>query len=118
MTYVHFRMAVVKRLGGCLRQSSLLAAQPQTCMHNGAQRVCGVLLDQDGLHASTCPVGGLVIKRHDRIVRWLFKWLGQGRTSSPPSLEQVLPSERGRLDIVFQDEVCIRFLASFSRLQQ
>ena len=46
-------------------------------------------------------MGGFVIERHDRGVRWLHKWLSQGRTSTPPQMEQVMPSENGRLDITF-----------------
>ena len=31
------------------------------------------------------------------------RWLREGRTSSEPRLEQVLPEESGRLDLAFQD---------------
>ena len=65
--------------------------------------MCTQSLDNDGIHAAICPVGGYVIKRHDRCVRWLHRWLSQGRISSEARLEQVMPEEDGRLDIVFQD---------------
>ena len=60
-------------------------------------------LDDEGIHAMTCPREGLVIRRHDRVVRWLAKWLSEGRVASEPRVEQVLPEEAGRLDVVFQD---------------
>ena len=62
-----------------------------------------VPLDPDGIHASICPVGGHVIERHDRPVRWLQRWLSQGRTNSESRLEQLLPEESGRLDLVFNE---------------
>ena len=45
-----------------------------------------------------------MIARHDRIVRWLAQWLSEGRASTPPEIEQVLPSEHGRLDVTFVHE--------------
>ena len=38
------------------------------------------------------------------MTRHLCKWLSQGRTSVEPRMEQVLPDEAGRLDIVYVDE--------------
>ena len=61
------------------------------------------VLDPDGIHSSICPIGGHVIQRHDRLVRWLYRWISQGRINSEPRLEQVLPEESGRLDLVFND---------------
>ena len=61
-----------------------------------------MLLDDSAVHARTCAKGGHIIRRHDRIVRWLQRWLSQGRVGSEPRVEQVLPEEHGRLDIVFQ----------------
>ena len=99
-----FRIAMTRRLGGCLRSTAMMDEQVPLCAHTGAQGPCNRELDGEGIHATTCPVGGLVIQRHDQLGRWLCRWLSQGRTSSPPRLEQVLPSERGRLDVVFVDE--------------
>ena len=76
----------------------------QGCQHFGRNGLCTRALDDEGVHAATCPVGGHVIHRHDRCVRWLHRWLSEGRVSSQPRLEQVLPEEAGRLDIVFQDD--------------
>ena len=87
-----------------MRPTQTPAGQVPICQHSGARGLCGQELDAEAHHASTCPTGGLVIQRHDRLARWLFRWLSQGRTSGTPRLEQVLPSERGRLDIVFEDE--------------
>ena len=98
-----FRIAVARRLGGGLRPT---AGVPMPCQHRGARGPCSGQIDGLGRHPSTCPVGGFVIQRHDRVVRRLHRWLSQGRTSSPPQMEQVLPSEQGRLDITFvQDGV-------------
>ena len=99
-----FRIATTRRLGGCLRPTTVPDGQTPLCAHVGAHGPCSVQLDVDAIHATTCPVGGHIIQRHDRLGRWLCKWLSQGRTSTPPRMEQVLPSERGRLDVVFVDE--------------
>ena len=55
-----------------------------------------MLLDDAAVHARTCAKGG-------HIVRWLQRWLSQGRIGSETRVEQVLPEENGRLDVVFQD---------------
>ena len=34
-------------------------------------------------------------------MRWLARWLAEGRTGTPLQIEQVLPSENGRLDVTF-----------------
>ena len=101
MDDLHFKTSVTQRLGGHLRPAS--DAAQNRCHHRGAAGVCLSLLDGEGIHAKTCPVGGHVIARHDRAVRWLYRWLSQGRLNSEPRLEQVLPEESGRLDLVFQD---------------
>ena len=101
MEDIHFKTALTNRLGGHLRPASV--AVQHRCQHKGAAGVCMKLLDTDGIHAKICPVGGHVIARHDRPVRWLHRWLSQGRLNSEPRLEQVLPEESGRLDIVFQE---------------
>ena len=56
-------------------------------------------LDVEGIHSSICPVSGHVIRRHDHPVCWLYR----GRINSEACLEQVLPKEPGRLDLVFQE---------------
>ena len=76
------------------------------CRHSGANGQCAQDICASGAHGCVCSVGGFVIQRHDRVLRWLHRWLSQGRTSSPPQIEQVLPSEQGRLDVTFvQDGV-------------
>ena len=37
--------------------------------------VCGRPLDNGGIHANRCKKGGHVIRRHDRVVRWLAGWI-------------------------------------------
>ena len=104
MDDTHYRIAFTRRLGGCLRPTAAPDGQVPLCAHVGTSGLCGAELDAGGVHATTCPIGGFVIQRHDGLTRWLCKWLSQGRTSGPPRLEQVLPSERGRLDVVFTDD--------------
>ena len=93
-----FKVATARRLGGGLR---LCNGRSLQCQHVGRNGGCQHQLDALGKHGGTCAVGGFVIERHDRGVRWLHKWLSQGRTSTPPQMEQVMPSENGRLDITF-----------------
>ena len=101
MTDVSFKIAVTRRLGGCLRPT--IQGTGPACQHRGRNGICGRSLDPGGCHASICCVGGHVIARHDALNRWLQRWLCEGRTHSIPRLEQVLPEEAGRLDLVFQD---------------
>ena len=96
-----FKLAVARRLGGGLRPSGGGAMQ---CMHVGTNESCTQVLDHAGGHGGICAVGGFVIQRHDRVARWLHRWLSHGRTSAPPQLEQVLPAEQGRLDVTFAHE--------------
>ena len=104
MTDQQFRIAATRRLGGCLRPTAVPNGMAPLCAHFGGRGPCGAPLDAEAHHATTCTVGGHVIQRHDQLGRWLCKWLSQGRTNNPPRMEQVLPSERGRLDVVFVDD--------------
>ena len=97
----HFKTSIVQRLGGHLRP--LQEDAQHRCQHTGAAGVCLSLLDSEGIHAKTCPVGRHVIARHDRAIWWLHRWLSQGRLNCEPRLEQVLPEESCRLDLIFQD---------------
>ena len=101
MEDVHFKTAITHRLGGHIRSTS--SSTPPLCQHKGSAGICLSELGPDGIHASICPIGGHVIVRHDRSVRWLHRWLLQGRLNSEPRLEQVLPEECGWLDVVFQE---------------
>ena len=101
MNDMSFRVAVAKRLGGGLRPSQGVQIH---CRHSGGSGGCTSSIGADGQHARICAVGGFAIQRHDRIARWLRDWLAEGRTSVPPLLEQVCPSERGRLDVTFVHE--------------
>ena len=96
-----FKVAVARRLGGGLRPCG---GRMMQCQHVGRLGGCRQQLDASGKHGGTCSVGGHVIQRHDRVVRWLHRWLSKGRTSTPPEMEQVLPSENGRLDVTFTDD--------------
>ena len=96
-----FKVAVARRFGGGLRPA---ARAPMPCRHAGPRGSCAHQIDESGIHCGTCNVGGYAIERHDRAVRWLHQWLSQGRCSTPPQMEQVLPSEQGRLDITFMHD--------------
>ena len=98
---VSFKTALARRLGGGLRPAH---GAPMQCFHSGANGRCAKEISASGGHAGSCPVGGFVIQRHDRALRWLHRWLSQGRTSLPPLVEQELPLENGRLDITFVQE--------------
>ena len=106
MDDVHLQVALVLRLGGKVipTTATLADGSPHRCQHKGPHGRCNCILDADGIHPSLCQTGGYIIARHDAGVRWIHKWLGQGRTSAPPVLEQGLPDEDGRLDVVFQDD--------------
>ena len=58
-------------------------------------------LDSGGVHANQCKNGGYVVRRHDRIVRWLAEWL-TNRVETDVFIEQALPVDgetTGRLDV-------------------
>ena len=52
--------------------------QPKCAMANSAGR-CNTPLDAAGIHANQCKRGGHVVRRHDRVVRWLARWIGSER---------------------------------------
>ena len=96
-----FRVAVVRRLGGRVvpKGDDL---QPK-CALAGARGRCSTPLENDGIHANQCKCGGYVVRRHDRVVRWLARWIEQ-RVESDVLMEQVPPCEGepdGRLDLTF-----------------
>ena len=96
-----FRAAVAKRLGGTVKPKD---EANRTCSLHGRDGRCGMHLDEDTVHANQCKCGGHVVRRHDRVVRWLAGWLGDGRVGSEVLMEQVVPSAEcpdGRLDITF-----------------
>ena len=100
MDDVSFRIAYCRRLGGGLRPRQA----DQQCRHVGQAGQCTHQIDAAGHHARVCPVGGFVIKRHDRVLRWLAAWLNQGRTQSTALCEQMCLDESGRLDIAFHHD--------------
>jgi hypothetical protein len=101
MDNITFKVAAARRLGGGVRP---IGGVPMRCRHTGQNGQCTQNICTSGAHGCICAVGGFVIQRHDRVLRWLHQWLSQGRTSSPPQMEQVLPSEHGRLDVTFVQE--------------
>ena len=59
-----FQVALRRRLGLPLTPSGTPVAQ--TCQNIGANgQKCGAVLDAEGQHASTCEVGGALLRRHD-----------------------------------------------------
>ena len=100
MDDVSFRIAYCRRLGGGLRPRRA----DQQCCHVGQAGQCPQQIDGTGHHGRVCPVGGFVVKRHDRVLRWLAAWLNQGRIQSPALCEQMCPDEAGRLDIAFHHD--------------
>ena len=101
MDNLGFKVALARRLGGGVRPQG---GGQMRCQHTGRNGGCTCQIDSDGRHAETCSVGGCTIERHDRVARWLHKWLSEGRTSAPPLMEQICPTERGRLDVTFVHE--------------
>ena len=83
MTDVHFRAALARRLGGYLRAAQGFGAP--ACQHRAARGKCSMLLDDAVVHVRTCVKGGHIIRRQDRIVRWLQRWLSQGRSALKPA---------------------------------
>ena len=99
-----FRAAVVRRLGGTVVPRE---GQNATCELVSREGRCTVPLDGAAVHANQCKCGGLVMRRHDRVVKWLAEWLGDGRVESDVLVEQVVASENipdGRLDVTFEQE--------------
>ena len=101
MDNVLFRISVARRFGGGIRLRDLNAAPPQ-CAHCGRNGRCTGLLDHDGHHASTCNIAGYILRRHDRLVKWIASWLREDRADSDVHLEQsLLQDPPGRMDVVF-----------------
>ena len=103
MDDVSFRIAYCRRLGGGLRPR-----QPaQQCRHVGQAGQCTFQIDAEGHRPRICPLGGHVVKRHDRVLRWLASWLNQGRTQGTALCEPMCPDEEGRLDIAITTPRCV-----------
>ena len=63
--------------------------------------VCGRPLGNGGIHLNQCKNGGHVIRRHDRVVRWLAGWI-EDRIGSQMVVEQAVAAEgeeEDRLDL-------------------
>ena len=99
-----FRVAVVRRLGGRVAPKGGLAA-PRHCALVGKDgTVCGRPLDTGGIHANQCKKGGHVIRRHDRIVRFMARWI-EDRIGSEVLVEQAVPADgegEDRLDVTLE----------------
>ena len=92
-------VAVVRRLGGRVIPKDDKHA-PHCALLGGRGR-CNMPLDSGGMHANQCKNGGYVVRRHDRIVRWLVEWL-TNRVGTDVLIEQAMPVDgetTGRLDI-------------------
>ena len=66
--------------------------------------VCGRPLDNGGIHVNRCKKGGHVIRRHDRVVRWLAGWI-EDRIGSQVLVEQAVAAEgeeEDRLDLTLE----------------
>ena len=63
---------------------------------------CSAPIDEAGVHANNCKCAGHVVRRHDRLVRWLAAWLGE-RIESEVLIEQMVGTDQSeeRLDITF-----------------
>jgi hypothetical protein len=111
-----FRTALRARLRCCYpgHDAAVSNSTPPTanCQHRDTSRKhCEGDLDESGLHASCCRVGGLVDRWHDACRDWLRGFLATVGTDSLP--EQVVPAwhnehaEAGRreavLDLMLQD---------------
>ena len=57
-------------------------------------------MDAHGHHAAVCSKGGHPIRRHNRVARWLARWLEDGRSDSTVALEQKIAQADGRMDVV------------------
>ena len=99
-----FRLAVARWLGGGLSSTAEVRCHLCAARNPGAE--CP-LLDAEGHHVRTCANGGWVVKRHDKIVKWLRGWLADDRVESDVLVEQLTPVDdefpQGRLDVTFSD---------------
>jgi hypothetical protein len=95
-----FRAAVARRMGArvCPKDSAGAA----TCSLISRNGRCTAPLDPVGVHANNCKCAGHVVRRHDRLVRWLASWLAE-RVESEVLVEQIVGADRteDRLDITF-----------------
>ena len=110
---VLFRISLARRFGGGLRLQDLNAAPPQ-CAHCGRHGPCTGSLDHDGHHASTCNIGGFILRRHDRLVKWIASWLREDRADSDVRLEQSLFQDPpGRMDVAL-----VRAIPKYGSMRQ
>ena len=99
-----FQVAVVRRLGGRVTPKGGWMA-PRCALVNAGGR-CEGCLDTTGIHANQCKRGGHIVRRHDRIVKWLAGWIGE-RVDTETLVEQCPPGSEGgesRLDITFESD--------------
>jgi hypothetical protein len=78
---------------------------PRCALVNAGGR-CEGCLDTTGIHANQCKRGGHIVRRHDRIVKWLAGWIGE-RVDTETLVEQCPPGSEGgesRLDITFESD--------------
>ena len=91
-----FRVAVVRRLGGRVAPKADQDVNPHCALVAADGTVCGHPLDQGGIHVNQCKKGGHVIRRHDRVVRWLAAWI-EDRIGSQVLIERPLRTPRVRI---------------------
>ena len=53
--------------------------------------------DNGGIHANQCKKRGHVFRRHDRVVRWLARWI-EDRIGSQVLVEQTIAAEGEKED--------------------
>ena len=94
-----FRIAVAKRMGGGVQAGSQSNPAPQCC-HMGRNGACTHILDPEGVHADICPMGGYIVRAHNRLSCWLADWLKQSRAASEVHMELKLSAPEGRMDVV------------------
>ena len=99
-----FRVAVVRKLGGRVAAKAGPDA-PRHCALVGRDgTVCGRPLDNGGIDAKQCKKRSHVIRRHDRVVRWLAGWI-EDRIGSQVLVEQAIVAEgeeEDRLDLTLE----------------
>ena len=78
------------------------ASRAQGCALISRNGRCSSPLDAAGVHVNNCKCAGHVVRRHDRLVRWLAAWLGD-RVESEVLVEQLVGTDQSeeRLDITF-----------------
>ena len=68
----------------------------------GRNGLCNAVLNRH--HACTCAVGGGVIRRHNRLTRWLAAWLQDGLAPGHVQLEQRVTSVEGVMDVTIAQD--------------